>query len=212
MAESKGMKRIKRMARMAGIDPSIKTITNVRMFLEVYRNLNRVAGHLKTMAKPIPMREACPLLFEELLQPNEISEEIVEELECRFIADGWFQDVARDTLEDVKGFGDDGKMYHQILDSYYFKDSVTDEEEYLKSLCLCRTGFYDKKREATLLYGTFFWGKLLDEWPDAAKEMREIEERCGRGDEITRGLKMGRYPMIESMMEEPDVDDDADDE
>lgn len=164
------------------------------------------------MAKPIPMREACPLLFEELLQPKEISEEIIEELECRFIADGWFQDVARDTLEDVKGFGEDGKMYHQILDSYYFKDSVTDEEEYLKSLCLCRTGFYDKKREATLLYGTFFWGKLLDEWPDAAKEMREIEERCGRGDEITRGLKMGRYPMIESMMEEPDVDDDADDE
>ena len=40
--------------------------------------------------------------------------------------------------------------------------------------------------------------------------MIKIEEKYSQGDELTRGLKMGRYPMIESMMEEPDVDDEDD--
>ena len=207
MAESKTMKRIKRIARMAGINPSIKTITNVRTFMEVYRDINRVSGHLKTMAKPISLKEACPLLFQELLRPDEINVETIEELECRFIADGWFQDVANVTLEDVKEFGEEGILYHKILDANYFSDSITDEDAYMESLGLCRTGYYDRKREATLLYGTFFWGKLLDVWPTAPEEMRVIEENCGRGDELTRGLKMGRNAFVNSMLEGPDEEE-----
>ena len=75
MAESKTMKRIKRMARLAGINPGQKTITNVRLFMEIYLDINHEADHFKTMAKPISATEACPLLFAELLRPDEIDEE-----------------------------------------------------------------------------------------------------------------------------------------
>ena len=192
MAESKGMKRIKRMARMAGINPSTKTISNVRMFMEVYRDLNRVSGRIKTMVKPISISEACPVLFRGLLQLDEIEEEVVEELECRFIADGWFQNIANEALEDVKDFEEEGLMYHQILDSNYFLDDVEDEDEFMQSMGLSRSVYYSRKREATLLYGTFFWGKLLNEWPNAVEEMRAIEEECGREDEFSRELRIGK--------------------
>lgn len=207
MAESKVMKRIKRMARLAGINPSSKTINNVRTFLDVYKNINRETGHFKTLAKPIPAKEACPILFQELLGPKEIMEDIIEELECRFMADGWFQKAARDTLDDVKGFGEEGKLYYRLLDDFYFSDVVTDEDEYMESIGLCRSGYYDKKREAILLYGVYFWGRLLDLWPSAAEEMRLIEEKCGRGDELTRGLRMGRNSVMNSMIEEEFAED-----
>lgn len=124
MAESKTMKRIKRMARLAGINPSQKTITNVHLFMEIYRDINHEANHFKTIAKPISATEACPLLVAELLRPDEIDEETIEELECRFIADGWFKDFAEATLNDVKEFGENGELYFQILNAYYFEDAV----------------------------------------------------------------------------------------
>ena len=40
--------------------------------------------------------------------------------------------------------------------------------------------------------------------------MRIIEEECGRGNELTRGLKMGRNLMVRSMIDEPDSDDESD--
>lgn len=207
MAESKQMKRIKRMARLAGINPSQKTITNVRLFMEIYRDINHEADHFKAMAKPISATEACPLLFAELLRPDEIDEETIEELECRFIADGWFKDFAEAALNDVKEFGEDGELYYQILNAYYFEDAVTDEDDFIESIGHCRSGFFNKKREATLLYGVYFWGRLLDMWPSAADEMRVIEEKCGRGDELTRGLKMGRNSALNYLLTDEDEDD-----
>ena len=56
-------------------------------------------------------------------------------------------------LEAIRHYPDNGKLYHAILKSYYFDEHRCSDQDIFEELNLERTVYYQRKREAVLLFG-----------------------------------------------------------
>ena len=66
-----------------------------------------------------------------------------------------------DTMVQVKEFPDAGEIYFEILSKAYLSKFKYNEADMLEMLRIERSAYYDRKKEATLVFGIALWGTVL---------------------------------------------------
>ena len=71
----------------------------------------------------------------------------------------WLIELMHAALEKVRYYqGKDGSRYYNILNKNYFDKRVYKTEELFDIIGVSRTTFFEKRNEATLLFGIYLWG------------------------------------------------------
>ena len=69
----------------------------------------------------------------------------------------WILRVINVVMERVKIFHITGGLYYEILNKAFFSKDMLSEDEIAEELCLARSTYYRRKREAILLCGVLLW-------------------------------------------------------
>lgn len=90
----------------------------------------------------------------------------------------WMMELVENAMVKVKEFPDGGDMYFDIINKCYLDRWKYTESEMLELLNMERSRFYDKKKEAIMVFGIALWGnsipKLKTYLDDSKKEMEEL--------------------------------------
>ena len=73
----------------------------------------------------------------------------------------WMVELFDDTMIQVKEFPDGGDTYFDILSKAYLSKFKYSESDMLDMLRLERSTYYDRKKEAILVFGLALWGTVL---------------------------------------------------
>lgn len=73
----------------------------------------------------------------------------------------WMMELVDDTMVQVKEFPDLGDIYFDILSKFYLSKFKLCEGELLQLLNMERSCYYDRKKEAILVFGLALWGTVL---------------------------------------------------
>ena len=92
---------------------------------------------------------------------SETNESEVFDILRMYFERDWFIEIVDTAMCMVKEFKHDGDLYFDIISKIYLSNWKYTENEMLDELRLDRSRFYDRKREAILLFGVFFWFKAL---------------------------------------------------
>ncbi len=92
---------------------------------------------------------------------SDYQKELFENRIISLIRDRNLMSVAEMALEEVKKFPNVGNTYYDILEKAYFDKNKHSEMEMLDIVNLERSRFYDRKREAVVVYGLMLWGKVM---------------------------------------------------
>lgn len=76
----------------------------------------------------------------------------------------WMIDLVDSAMRKVKDFPQGGDEYFEIISMKYLNRFNYTESEILDQLHLERSRYYDKKKEATMVFGLAFWGSALPKY------------------------------------------------
>lgn len=117
------------------------------------------------------------LVYLETFAPDEAREQFEERIRTLFET-RWMIELVESTMVRVKDFPGNGSLYFDILSKCYLTYFKYRETELLEILNMERSTFYDRKKEAILLFGLSLWGSALPELKDFFRE-REVEDLVG---------------------------------
>ena len=72
----------------------------------------------------------------------------------------WIIDAVDNAMSGVKDFADYGEVYHDILSKAYFADEKMTDQEIMDELCMERSTYYRRKKEAVFLFGILMWDQV----------------------------------------------------
>ena len=73
----------------------------------------------------------------------------------------WMVELVDDAMIQVKEFPDIGDQYFEIISKFFLDKFKYCESELLEVLKLERSSYYDRKREAILVFGLALWGTVI---------------------------------------------------
>ena len=73
----------------------------------------------------------------------------------------WLISLIDHAMNKIYEYPDNGKLYHEILSKQYLTIYKYTEIEMLELLCLERSTYYDKKKEAIELFAICLWGYTI---------------------------------------------------
>ena len=73
----------------------------------------------------------------------------------------WMMDLIENAMVKTKDFPDYGEMYFEIISKCYLTKWKYTEDEMVDILKLERSRFYDRKREAIMIFGICLWGTAI---------------------------------------------------
>ena len=73
----------------------------------------------------------------------------------------WLAELVDNTLIQVKEFPDTGELYFELLSKAYLSKFKYREYEVMEMLDLERSTYFERKREALLVFALAFWGTIL---------------------------------------------------
>lgn len=73
----------------------------------------------------------------------------------------WMVELVDTAMIQVKEFPDNGERYFEIISKYFLSKFKFCESELLQVLQLERSSYYDRKKEAILVFGLALWGTVL---------------------------------------------------
>lgn len=85
----------------------------------------------------------------------------------------WMVELVDDAMIQVKEFPDTGDQYFEIISKFYLDKFKYCESELLEVLKLERSSYYDRKKEAVLVFGLALWGTVL---PKIERILQEEDE------------------------------------
>ena len=88
----------------------------------------------------------------------------------------WMMELVESAMIQVKEFPGAGEEYFQILSKFYLNKYKYCESELLEELNMERSRYYDRKREATLVFGLALWGTVLPKIKMVLMEDPYVEE------------------------------------
>ena len=93
----------------------------------------------------------------------DVEREFFESHVAKLIKDRYLMKLAEMALCEVRRFPDLGETYYTILKKGYFDSEKHSENDMLDIVNLERSRYYDRKREAVLLFGTILWGAIIQQ-------------------------------------------------
>ena len=78
----------------------------------------------------------------------------------------WMTELVETAMLKVKEFPDQGELYYEILSKCYLEKKKCSEGEMIEALCMERSRYYDRKREAVMVFGISLWGRAIANMED----------------------------------------------
>ncbi|WP_461811174.1 hypothetical protein [Faecalimonas sp.] len=88
----------------------------------------------------------------------------------------WMMEMVEGAMVRVKEFPDGGELFFDILNKAYLWKNKYTESEMLEILNIERSRFYDRKKEAIMVFGLALWGAELPKVKGFLKETDEVME------------------------------------
>jgi hypothetical protein len=85
----------------------------------------------------------------------------------------WMMDLVNESMVQVKEFPDMGELYFELLSKFYLSKFKYIESEMLEMLNIERSTYYDRKKEAILVFAWAMWGNVL---PKTILMIQEISD------------------------------------
>ena len=155
---------IRRLCRMQDLDE--KTLySRSKLILSAYRDICwSTAGRADQVREDLicycgsQLDEA--LIYLETFAPDEAREDFEERVKTLFET-RWMIELVEDTMVRVRDYPCNGNLYCEILSKCYLTCFKYRESELLEILNMERSTFYDKKKEAVLVFGLSLWGNSI---------------------------------------------------
>ena len=114
------------------------------------------------------------LVYLEHLAPEEGRERFEEQIRNLFET-SWMIDIIDAAMIKVREFPRYGDLYYELLNMCYLNRFVYTESEVLEEMCMERSTYYRRKREAIVVFGFSIWGAPFDEFKQFMRENTEPE-------------------------------------
>ena len=88
----------------------------------------------------------------------------------------WMVELFDDTMVQVKEFPEIGEIYFEILSKAYLSKFKYSEADMLEMLQIERSVYYDRKKEAILVFGIALWGTVLPKLSIMLQQAAEFDE------------------------------------
>lgn len=118
------------------------------------------------------------LIYLETFAPEEAKAQFEERVRTLFET-RWMIGLMEDTMIRVKEYPYNGTLYYEILSKCYLTRFRYQESKLLELLNLERSTFYDKKKEAILIFGISLWGSVL---PGVRNSVQNPKKRESKAD------------------------------
>ena len=112
------------------------------------------------------------LIYLETFAPDEQKARFEVRIQSLFES-RWMMEMMEGAMSRVYKFPDGGNLFYDILNKAYLWKNKCTESEMLEMLNLERSRYYDKKKEAIMVFGLALWGaelpkvkEFLQEEPD----------------------------------------------
>lgn len=105
-----------------------------------------------------------------------------EQFECRIktlFETRWMVGLVDSAMLKVHDFPENGQLYHEIISKCFLTKFRYTENELLEILNLERSRFYDRKKEAIMVFGLSLWGSSIPKLKAFLAENEEMEELYG---------------------------------
>lgn len=173
MRKTKMMKNISRMYEGMQLDEE-QVFRKAKLILVIYRDV------VWTSIKEVDyVREVCGAYYSNDLSvaltylndfaPTERKEDFMAKVSGIFETK-WMIDLIDAAMIKIYDYHGNGKLYHEILSKCYVTAYPVTESEMLEALCMERSNFYIKKKEAIKLFGIALWGYALPRYKQIFKE------------------------------------------
>ncbi|MGL4790508.1 MAG: hypothetical protein ACRCW1_03780 [Anaerotignaceae bacterium] len=87
----------------------------------------------------------------------------------------WMIDLIDKAMYKIYEYYNNGKLYHEILSKTYLVSFKYTESELLEILNIERSTYYDRKKEAVLLFGVALWGYAIPQMKGIFKEHKYLD-------------------------------------
>jgi len=147
--------------------PKDDVLRKAKILLQIYRD---VVWAVSEEAREL-QANACYSFGQELnaaltylndFAPLEKRQDFEAKVTCLFETK-WMIDLVDSAMIKVYNYHTNGKLYHEIIAKSYLTAFKYTENELLDALLMDRSTFYDKKKEAVMLFGIALWGYAIPE-------------------------------------------------
>ena len=111
------------------------------------------------------------------LAPDEARERFEERIRSLFETK-WIIELVDMAMLKIREYPDKGALYCEIISKAYLNRFKYKESEMLEVLNMERSTYYDRKKEAILLFGLSLWGTAIPKLKDFLESAREEESLC----------------------------------
>ncbi len=167
--------------KVIGFHYSEKTGKNIKLLLEAYayakNDTSIISASIDTN-----YRNNAKFLFELMIDKNTMSMTQANSFVYNAFSLGYMTKYANEALAYVKSFVPNGDKYYNILFNLYFNEKPLQSKDILSGLSIVRSTYQLWKKEATMLFGLYFWKQIFDNWDTAIEDMKEIANKLNRTD------------------------------
>ena len=114
------------------------------------------------------------LIYLENFAPDEARERFEERIRSLFETK-WIIELVDMAMLKIREYPDKGALYCEIISKAYLNRFKYRESEMLEVLNMERSTYYDRKKEAILLFGLSLWGTAIPKLKDFLESAREEE-------------------------------------
>lgn len=161
---TKALKDIQSLCRLQHLHPEA-LYARAKMVLSTYRG---VCWSTVGRAEEIQDQMVCycgteldgALMYLETFAPDEVREQFEERIASLYET-RWMIELMENAMLHVRDYPEQGELYFEILSKCYLTRFKYEEVELTELLALERSRFYDRKKEAVLVFGLSLWGKSI---------------------------------------------------
>ena len=114
------------------------------------------------------------MIYLETFAPDEARERFEERIRSLFETK-WIIELVDMAMMKIRDYPDKGDLYCEIIYKAYLNRFKYKESEMLEILDMERSSYYDRKKEAILLFGLSLWGTAIPKLKDFLDSARAEE-------------------------------------
>ena len=172
---------IRMLCRMQNIDEKV-LYERAKLILSIYREvcwstIDRANDVCDTLICTYGDSLDGALIYLENFAPDEARERFEERIRSLFETK-WIIELVDMAMLKIREYPDKGALYCEIISKAYLNRFKYKESEMLEVLNMERSTYYDRKKEAILLFGLSLWGTAIPKLKDFLESAREEEALC----------------------------------